>query len=119
MIERRHVRFLGLAAFVVATLGLASLGARHQAQQPSPPTPFTDVPFERWRELNADGVVVGTVQKTGTGIKVEVRLFQVRTPPRSQASTQIADPPPIVRQSAFAKEYVGSGANPRAYAHKI
>ena len=27
-------------------------------------TSFADVPFDRWRELNADGVIVGTVQKT-------------------------------------------------------
>src|SRR5207244_6861684 len=27
-------------------------------------TSFTDVPFDRWRELNADGFVVRTVQKT-------------------------------------------------------
>lgn len=63
---------------------------------------FADVPFSRWQELNADGVVVGTVQKTGNGIHVEVRLFNVRT-----------------RQSPFAKEYDGSAANPRLYAHTI
>ena len=40
-------------------------------------TSFEDVPFDRWRELNADGVVIGTVQKTATGIQVEVRLFNV------------------------------------------
>ncbi len=37
------------------------------------------VPFDRWRELNADGVIVGTVQKTDTGVRVEVRLFNVRS----------------------------------------
>jgi len=65
-------------------------------------TSFADVPFDRWRELNADGLVVGTVQKTGTGLKVELRLFNVRT-----------------RQSAFGREYSGSTANPRLYAHQI
>ena len=65
-------------------------------------TSVATVPFDRWRELNADGVIVGTVQKTGTGIKVEAKLFQVRT-----------------RQSAFSSEYTGSGANPRIYAHTI
>jgi TolB protein len=65
-------------------------------------TSFADVPFDRWRELNADGLIVGTVQKTGTGLKVEVRLFNVRT-----------------RQSAFGREYTGSTANPRLYAHQI
>lgn len=65
-------------------------------------TSFTDVPFDRWRELNADGVVIGTVQKTGTGVKVEARLFQVRT-----------------RQSGFGREYTGSAGNPRLYAHTV
>jgi TolB protein len=61
-----------------------------------------DVPFDRWRELNADGVVIGAVEKTAGGIRVEVRLFNVRT-----------------RESAFAKEYSGSVANRRLYAHTI
>jgi TolB protein len=67
-----------------------------------PATSFADVPFARWAELNADGVVIGTVQKTGTLLRVEVRLFNVRT-----------------RQSAFGREYDGSAANPRLYAHTI
>jgi TolB protein len=61
-------------------------------------TSFNDVPFDRWRELNADGLVVGTVQKTTGGIRVEMRLYNVRT-----------------RQSLFGKEY--TGANPRLIAH--
>jgi TolB protein len=65
-------------------------------------TSFADVPFDRWRELNADGIIVGTVRKTELGVRVEVRLFNVRT-----------------RQSAFAKEYSGSVANKRLYAHTI
>ena len=65
-------------------------------------TSFADVPFDRWRELNADALLVGTVQKTATGIRVEARLFQVRT-----------------QKSAFGKEYSGSGANPRVYAHTL
>ena len=66
-------------------------------------TSFADVPFDRWRELNADGLVVGTVQKVDGGVKVEVRLFNVRT-----------------RQSAFGKEYSGgAAANPRRYAHMV
>jgi len=63
---------------------------------------FSDVPFDRWREFNADGVIVGTVQKTGNGIRVEVRLFNSKT-----------------QQSVFGKQYEGSGANPRSYAHTI
>lgn len=61
-------------------------------------TSFNDVPFDRWRELNADGLVVGAVQKTTGGIRVEMRLYNVRT-----------------RQSLFGKEY--TGANPRLIAH--
>ncbi len=63
---------------------------------------FEDVPFDRWRELNADGVLIGTVQKTASGIHVEVRLFKM----------------PALG-SAFAKSYDGSAANPRLYAHTI
>jgi TolB protein len=63
---------------------------------------FTDVPMDRWRELGADGLVVGTVAKSGAGITVQVRLFRVAT-----------------GSSVFAKEYTGSGANPRTYAHTI
>jgi TolB protein len=63
---------------------------------------FADVPFARWLELNADGVIVGSVQQVDAQLKVEVRLFNVRT-----------------RQSAFAREYTGSAANPRVFAHTI
>jgi TolB protein len=63
---------------------------------------LSDVPFDRWRELGADGLVIGTVQKSGDQLRVEVRLYQVRS-----------------RQSAFGKEYSGSARNPRIYAHTI
>ena len=68
-----------------------------------PATSFADVPFDRWRELNADGVVVGTVQKIGDR----------RSASRCGCSTS------DTRQSAFGKEYSGSAANPRLYAHTI
>jgi TolB protein len=61
------------------------------------------VAFDRWRELNVDGVVVGTVSKTASGVHVEVRLINPKTP----------------AQAAFARTYDGSGANPRVYAHTI
>ncbi|HOQ61114.1 MAG TPA: hypothetical protein PKZ08_10870 [Vicinamibacterales bacterium] len=62
---------------------------------------FADIPFDRWRELGADGLVVGTVERAGAGgFRVEVRLFDVRA-----------------RRSVVAKEYSGSAANPRLYAH--
>ncbi len=66
---------------------------------------FEDVPFARWHEVNADAVLVGTVQKTAAGILVQVRLFDVR---RADSHPQ-----------AFGKEYSGSAANPRTYAHTI
>ncbi len=31
------------------------------------------IPFDAWRELNADGVVFGTVQRTGKEIKIQIR----------------------------------------------
>jgi TolB protein len=63
-------------------------------------TSFADVPFDRWRELNADGVIIGTVEKAAGGLKVTMRLFNVRT-----------------RQSAYGREY--SGSNARLIAHTI
>ena len=60
------------------------------------------VPFDRWRELGADGVVIGTVQKIATGLRVEMRLYNVKA-----------------RQSAYGREYSGSAANPRLYAHTM
>jgi TolB protein len=64
-------------------------------------TSFEDVPFDRWRELNADGVVVGTVRKAGNGFQIQVRLFDVRK-----------------KQQVFGKEYSGS-SNARLYAHTM
>ena len=60
------------------------------------------VPFDAWRELGADGVVFGTVSISGANVRVEVRLYNVRS-----------------RLSVFGKEYTGSAANPRLYAHTI
>ena len=67
-----------------------------------PATSFTDVPFDRWREVNADGVIVGTVEKTATGVRVDVRLFGVRS-----------------RTPAFSREYTGAVALRRLFAHQI
>ncbi len=66
------------------------------------PQAIDDAQFDRWREIGADGVVIGTVRKTATGLRVQVRLLAVRS-----------------RQSAFGKEYEGTAANPRLYAHTI
>src|SRR5712692_7031519 len=38
----------------------------------------TDIPFDRWRELGADGVVIGTVQRTANTFHVEMRLYDVK-----------------------------------------
>jgi len=63
-----------------------------------------DINFDAWRELNADGVVIGTVQKTDTGVRVQVRLFDIK----QRRSV-----------SAVGNEYSGSIANPRIFAHTI
>jgi TolB protein len=60
------------------------------------------VPFASWRELGADAVFFGTVQRTGDNVRVQVRLFNVRT-----------------RASVFTKEYSGTAGNARLYAHTI
>ena len=60
------------------------------------------IPFDAWRELGADGLVFGTVSGSGANVRVEVRLYNVRS-----------------RQSVFAKEYSGTAANPRLFAHTI
>jgi len=63
-------------------------------------TSFADVPFDRWREVNADAVIVGTVQKVSAGFRVEMKLFNVRT-----------------RQAVYPRQYDGSNA--RLFAHTI
>jgi TolB protein len=68
-----------------------------------PPAGSIDtVPYDRWRELGADVVVIGTVQRATNGIRVEMRLYDVRA-----------------RQSRMAREYTGAAANPRLYAHTM
>jgi TolB protein len=67
------------------------------ASVPAARTP-DQIAFAAWRELGADAVVFGSVQKAGTNYQVQVRLFNVRT-----------------RQSVFSKEYTGN--NPRLVAH--
>ena len=68
-----------------------------------PATSPTDLPFDRWRELGADGVVIGAVQKTGTTYRVEMRLFDIKE-----------------RRVALGKAYDGIRLNnPRAASHWI
>ena len=66
------------------------------------PTSIDDVPLDGWKQLNADGVLVGSIQKTASGVLVRVKLIQVSS-----------------GRMAFGKEYSGSVANPRQYAHTI
>lgn len=66
------------------------------------PSSLDDVALDRWRELNANGVIVGTVRKTGNGIVVQLRVIEVNS-----------------GRTAVGKEYTGSIANPRLYAHTM
>ncbi len=63
-------------------------------------TSIDQVPLEQWKQLGADGLIVGTVRKTAAGITVQVRLVDVAT-----------------GKTAMGKEYSGSLRNPRLYAH--
>ena len=64
------------------------------------PASFDSVPLDRWKEVNANGIIVGTVQKSASGVVVQVKLIDVNS-----------------GKTAFGKEYSGSIANPRRYAH--
>jgi TolB protein len=66
------------------------------------PASLDRVPLDRWREVGADGVLVGSVQKTASGVVVQMKLFHVTS-----------------GQAMLSKEYSGSVANPRLYAHTI
>jgi len=59
-----------------------------------------NVPLSQWKELGADGVIIGTVRKAPAGVAVQIRLIEVAS-----------------GRSAFAKEYSGSLTNPRLYSH--
>ncbi len=60
------------------------------------------IPFNDWNQLGADGVIFGRLERTEDTLRVEVRLFNVRS-----------------RRSVFSKEYGGSKTNVRLYAHTI
>jgi TolB protein len=59
-------------------------------------------PYDRWVELGADALVLGSVERSASGLQVRVKLYNVRT-----------------RQPVLAREYSGSAANPRQYAHTM
>jgi len=60
------------------------------------------VPIQRWKELGADGLVVGSVRREGGNLVVQVRLLEVNT-----------------GRAAFSREYKGLPRNPRFFAHSI
>ncbi len=64
---------------------------------------LVDLPFDRWQELGADGVISCTVEATSDSqINVTARLFSVRS-----------------QESAFGVVYSGSNRNVRRYAHQL
>jgi TolB protein len=66
------------------------------------PATLDAVPLDRWKELGADGVVVGSVRREGQNFVVQVRLIEAAS-----------------GRSAFGKEYAGPARNPRYFAHTI
>jgi len=65
-----------------------------------PATSIDQVPLDQWKQLGADGLIIGTVRKTASGVAVQVRLIEVAS-----------------GRTALAKEYSGTLKNPRLYAH--
>jgi TolB protein len=65
-----------------------------------PATSVDKVPLDQWKQLGADGLVIGTVRRTAAGVTVQVRVVDVAT-----------------GRSAMAKEYSGTLQNPRLFAH--
>ena len=73
---------------------------------------FGELPFDRWRELGVDGLVVGSVERSGpSAFRVEVRLFDVRSrrsviardtpaPRRTRGSTPTRRPTTSISSSA-------------------
>jgi TolB protein len=71
------------------------------------PASLDQLPLDRWKELGADGVLVGSVRKTDKGVAVQFRLVNVAS-----------------GAAAMAKEYSGSARSiqvneSRVYAHTI
>ena len=67
------------------------------------PTPASleQVALDRWKEIGVDGLLVGTVRKTGSGATVQFRLINVSS-----------------GQSAMAKDYSGTAASLQAAASR-
>ena len=60
------------------------------------------VPFGAWREVGADGVFFGTVEQTGSDVRISVRLFNVRS-----------------RMQVFGQEYTIAARSARRIAHEV
>jgi TolB protein len=67
-----------------------------------PAASIAEPPFDRWRELGADGLVTGSVIRNGNTVRVEMRMYRVAS-----------------RQQVYAREYSGTTTNPRLFAHTI
>lgn len=67
-----------------------------------PLRPGAEFQFKVWQELGADGVVAGTVQKTGDSLHIDVRLYDVRR-----------------QQAVFSAGYDGPARSVRQIAHTI
>lgn len=68
----------------------------------TPATSMETVPFDQWKELGANAVLIGTVRQNASSLTVQARLFDVAT-----------------QRSVWAKEYTASANNPRGFAHTI
>lgn len=66
----------------------------------------TDVPIDRWREIGADGLVIGSVQRAGATTRVEVRLYHVQSGK-------------VVFSKQYEQSAAGRPANARLFAHTI
>lgn len=66
------------------------------------PASLDSVPLDRWKELNADAVAAGSVQRVGNDFIVRLRLIRVSD-----------------GQSAISKEYKGGIDKPRLFPHTI
>lgn len=66
------------------------------------PASMEQVALERWKEIGADALVVGSVRREGGNVLVQVRLIEVNS-----------------GRSVFGREYTGSANNPRFFAHTI
>ena len=64
-------------------------------------TSMESIPFDRWKELGADALAQGSIEKTGpTAYRVEIRLFDVKS-----------------GRTVYSRQYDGTTANPRLFAH--